>query len=66
MTIIKDWINGQVGCIHIKKYEHYEGASQYVTRFDVILSSKQLQKKNDVNKKLEKKLQRLQNAITLG
>ena len=43
----------------------YEGASQYVTRFDIILSFKQLQTKNDVNMKLEKKMQRLQNAITL-
>ena len=47
-------------------HERYEGASRYVTRFDVILSSVQLQKNiNDVNIKLEKKVQRLQNAITL-
>ena len=47
-------------------HEQYEGVSRYVTRFDVIHCSKQLQKNiNDVNIKLEKKLQRLQNVIAL-
>ena len=48
------------------KFERNEGTSRYVTPFDIILSSRQLQKNiHIVYIKLEKKLQHKQNAITL-
>ena len=47
-------------------YERYEGASRYAVRFDKITTSNQLQKQHKRCKyKTRKKLQSLQNVITL-